>query len=162
MNKKLVILSFISIFALTLLLPAASARVQPQPSAVGAGAFVMEHEDGIHRHFFAFSVKDPTDPKGTFHLVCLHNNELCMIIQSEEILTFSVAKISGDLRAIFMGTARVKMQGEDWTDGWMFTVTVFDVSKKGKGNDIFILDLTNSEVHHMEGTLTAGNIVINK
>ncbi len=160
MNKNIVNLGLVTIFALSLILPMATVSALPQPSAVGGGMFVVEHEDGLHRHFFGFSVKDPSNPKDTLHLVCMHDSELCMIIQSEDILSLEVEQVSGGSSAIFTGTARVKMPGEDWTSGWEFTVTVFDFSKKGSGNDVFILGLSNSEEHHMEGTLVAGNIII--
>ncbi len=160
MKKISVFFSFVSIFVLVMMLPAATAIAPLQSSAVGGGVFIMEHEDGLHKHLFSFSIKDPSDPKGTFHLVCMHDTELCMIIQSIEIISFEVEQVSGALSATFTGTARVMMHGEDWEDGWVFTVTVFDYDKTGKGNDYFILDLSNDEVHHMEGVLNAGNIVI--
>jgi len=83
-----------------------------------------------------------------------------MIVQSTEVLSFEVEQVLGGLSATFTGTARVLMHGENWEDNWTFSVTVFDYDKTGKGNDYFTLELSNGEVHHMEGTLTAGNIII--
>lgn len=159
MKKILVVFTFICLSVL-MIIPAATARAQPQPSAVGGGEFVTQHEDGLHKHLFGFSVQNPIEPKGTLNLVCMHDNELCMIVQSTEILSFEVQQVSGGESATFSGTARVMMPSEGWEDGWVFTVTVFDYNEKGKTNDYFILNLSNDETHHMEGVLAAGNIVI--
>jgi hypothetical protein len=35
------------------------------PSAVGAGIFIEEHEDGVHNHYFVFSVSDGCVKRGS-------------------------------------------------------------------------------------------------
>ncbi len=163
MNRKTTLLSFASLFILASMLSTASAETLTQNSlrsyAVGAGVFNMQMEGEIHKHYFAFSVSENLD-HSFFNLVCIHNREICMIVKSDEITSFQVEPVQGGLSAMFSGTARVKMHGGEWEDGWTFTVTAFDYGMKGKGVDRLILELSNSEEHHMEGTLTAGNIII--
>jgi hypothetical protein len=158
--KKLVIFVFVSVVALSTMFPIATAGAFSQSSAVGGGTFVMQHDNELHKHFFGFSVRGTSNPTGTFHLICMHDNELCMIIQSIKILSFQINEVQGGLSATFIGTTRVMMQNQGWTNGWIFTVTVSDFGPKGVGNDYIVFEISNSEVHHMEGTLTAGNIVI--
>ena len=173
MKRKLV-LSLLSIIVVASLLSVANATpvavASNGPSAFGVGTFVQEHEDGLHKHYFAFRVSDGYlrrdgwyyKPDGRFSLICKHpDNEICMIVKSDVILRFKVMRIEGGLKVVFEGFATVKMAEGGWEKGWRLRVEAFDFGWKGDAIVVHLVSLTGEE-HHMEGTLTSGNIVVKK
>ena len=174
MLKRKLILSLLSIIVAASLLSVANAApvsiAFKGPSAFGAGVFVHEHEDGLHTHYFAFSVSAGNlrrdgwyyKPDGRFSLICLHpDNEICMIVKSDHITRFKVMRVEGGLGVVFEGFATVKMDGGNWEKGWKLTVEAFDFRYKGDVISVHLVSPTG-EIHDMEGTLTSGNIVVKK
>src|SRR3972149_7198028 len=105
LKRKLILSLLCVIFAASLLSVANAASFETyskRPSAFGAGVFVHEHEDGLHTHYFAFSVSDGNlrrdgwyyKPDGRFSLVCKHpDNEICMIVKSDQITRFKDVRV---------------------------------------------------------------------
>lgn len=174
MLKRKLILSLLSIMVAASLLSIANATsyeiASKSPSAFGAGVFLHEHEDGLHTHWFAFSVSDGClrkdgwyyKPDGKFSLVCKHpDNQICMIVKSDQITRFKVMRVEGGLNVVFEGFATVKMMDEPWQRCWRLTVEAFDYGCRNDAISVHLVSPTGVE-HHMEGTLTSGNIVVKK
>ena len=172
--KRKLILSLFSVMVVASLLSVANAApiavASKGPSAYRAGVFVQEHENGLHTHFFAFRVSDGNlrrdawyyKPDGKFSLICKHpDNEICLIVKSDQILRFKVMRVEGGLKVVFEGFATVKMAEGDWEKGWRLRVEAFDFGWKGDAIVVHLVSPTGEE-HHMEGTLTSGNIVVKK
>ena len=172
-NKKLYIIVTISIFISLSLLSTANAQttlVNRSPVAFGAGTFVHEHEGVPHNHYFAFSISDGNlkrdgwyyNPDGKFYMIATHENEIHMIAKSDQIQRFKVINVEGGLNLIFEGVATVKHMNADWEKGWKFTVEAFDYNSKGSDSLHIMFTAPDGTQHHMEGTLTSGNIIIKK
>ena len=168
-KKKELILGLISIFLILSMVSTANATTADKPAAFGVGTFLHEHEGEQCNHFFTFNIVNGEqsdswlyNPNGHFFMICKHDNVIHMIAKSDEIQRFKVMEVQGGLKAIFEGLATVKHMDADWEGGWVFMVEAFDYD--GTGEDfihIMFIDPDGME-HHMEGTLTSGNIVIKK
>ena len=94
-------------------------------------------------------------------MVCKHDGEIDTIIFSTQISSFSVESVQGGLKAVFSGSAIVKLGTSDFTSGWTFTVTAFDL---GKGSDQIGITLFNPQGQVQcsadPTTLTSGTINI--
>jgi hypothetical protein len=172
-KKKLFVIGTISMFIALSLLSTANAQtnfVNKGPMALGAGTFTHEHEGVPHNHYFAFSVSDGNlkrdgwhyNPDGKFYMIATHENEIHMIAKSDQIQRFKVINIEGGLNVVFEGVATVKHMDADWQKGWKFTVEAFDYSSKGSDSIHIMFTAPDGTEHHMEGTLTSGNIIIKK
>jgi hypothetical protein len=70
--------------------------------------------------------------------------------------------VDGGLNVVFEGIATVKHMDADWEKGWEFTVEAFDYRSQGVDSIHITFTAPDGTQHHMEGTLTSGNIVIKK
>jgi len=173
LKKKAFVFSLISVFIVLSMLTTANAETNSgrnRPSALGVGTFVHGHDGIPHNHYFAFSVSDGNlksdgwyyKPDGKFYLVATHDKEIHMIVKSDQIQRFKVIKVEGGLSVIFEGVATVKHHDADWEKGWKFTVEAFDYGWKGEDSIHILFTAPDGTEHHMEGTLTSGNILIKK
>ena len=169
MKKKAIVISLIIVLCLTSMLTVANAQTttksREKSFAVGAGVYIHQEAGETHTHYFDFGVTDTNtknSPEGSFNLVCLHGKEIAMIIKSDDIVSFSIGKVTGGSMATFTGSATVKMDNGPWLEGWSFTVAAFD--SNGKSIDAIGITLFNPEgqVHcTMELTpIASGNIAI--
>ena len=172
-KKKSLVLGLIGMFIVLSLLSTANAQTNfgnKGPVAFGAGTFIHEHEGVPHNHYFTFSVSDGNlkrdgwyyKPDGKFYMLATHENEIHMIAKSDQIQRFKVIKVEGGLNVVFEGVATVKHMDADWQKGWKFTVEAFDYSSTGSDSIHIMFTAPDGTEHHMEGTLTSGNIVIKK
>jgi hypothetical protein len=173
LKKKLFVLGLISMFAILSLLSTANAQTnfdKKEPVAFGAGTFIHDHEGIPHNHYFTFSVSDGNlkrdgwyyNPDGKFYMLATHENEIHMIAKSDQIQRVKVIKVEGGLNVVFEGVATVKHMDADWQKGWKFTVEAFDYGSKGTDFIHIMFTAPDGTEHHMEGTLTSGNIMIKK
>lgn len=168
MKRKILIFALVGVLLLGTMLSMASASEHSRKaSANGAGVFIHEHEGLPHTHYFAFSVSQgysKYSPKNTFNLICKHDGQIVTIIVSTTITSFSVERVQGGLKAVFAGSALVKMNNTAWEKGWVFTVTAYDLDPKGVDSIGIILINPQGQVHcTVDPTpLTSGNIVIRK
>ena len=173
LKKKALVLSLISLFVILSMLTTANAETDfasKGPSAFGVGTFIHEHEGVPHKHYFTFSVSDGYlkrdgwyyKPNGKFYMLATHDKEVHMIAISDQIQRFKVVKVEGGLSVIFEGVATVKHHDADWEKGWKFTVEAFDYGWKGEDSIHILFTAPDGTEHHMEGTLTSGNILIKK
>ena len=173
LKKKAFVLSLIGVFIVLSLLSTANAETNFSangPSAFGVGTFVHDHEGVPHKHYFAFSVSDGNlkrdgwyyKPDGKFYMIATHDKEVHMIAISDQIQRFKVVKVEGGLSVIFEGVATVKHMDADWERGWKYTVEAFDSGLKGTDSIHIMFTAPDGTQHHMEGTLTSGNIQIKK
>ncbi len=169
MKKKAIVISIVVILCLTSMLTVVNAqptnKACAKSFAVGAGVFLHDESGVIHKHYFDFIVFDTNtknSPEGSFNLVCVHGKEIAMIIKSDDIVSFSIGKVTGGSMATFTGSATVKMDNGPWLEGWSFTVVAFD--SNGKSIDAIGITLFNpkGEEHcTMELTpIASGNIAI--
>ena len=173
LKKKMFVFSLISVFIVLSMISTVNAQtisVSKGAAAFGAGTFVHEHEGVPHNHYFTFSVSDGYlkrdgwyyKPDGKFYMLATHENEIHMIAKSDQILRFQVNKVKGGLNVVFEGVATVKHMDKDWQKGWKFTVEAFDYGSKGQDSIHIMFTAPDRTEHHMEGTLTSGNILIKK
>ncbi|HSQ49217.1 MAG TPA: hypothetical protein VLL96_06015 [Candidatus Deferrimicrobiaceae bacterium] len=165
-KKKALVLSLIGVIIALSMISTVSAQTtngNRPASAVGAGTFVHDHEGVPHNHYFAFGVSDASsNSDGRFYMAVTHEKETHMIVKSDQIQSFEVNTINGGLSATFEGVATVKHMDADWEKGWKFTVEAFDIGSKGADSIHITFTAPDGTQHHMEGTLTSGNIVIKK
>lgn len=165
MKALIVTFALVSIFLLAPMLTTASAaKTTHKDSASGVGVFVHEHEGTPHTHYFVFSIisgSSKTSPQGQFSLVCKHDGQIETIIFSTKINSLYVEADQGGLKAVFTGSALVKMGAADWEKGWTFVVTAYDF---GKGSDLIgvtlITPLGQEHCKAEPAPLTSGNIAI--
>ena len=173
LKKKAFVLSLISVFIVVSMLSTANAETNfgsKGPAAFGIGTFVHEHDDIPHNHYFAFAVSGGNvksdgwyyKPDGKFYLIATHDKEVHMIAKSDWIQRFKVIKVEDGLSVIFEGVATVKHHDANWEKGWKFTVEAFDYGSTGADSIHIMFTAPNGMEHHMEGTLTSGNILIKK
>ena len=173
LKKKMFVFSLISVFIVLSMISTVNAQTSfgsKGPAAFGAGTFVHDHEGVPHNHYFAFGVSDgalKTDgwsykPNGNFYMLAAHEKEIHMIAKSNQIDRFKVTKVEGGLTVIFEGVATVKHMDTDWEKGWKFTVEAFDYGSKGGDSIHIMFTAPDGTEHHMDGTLTSGNILIKK
>jgi hypothetical protein len=143
---------------------ASATQTNQNAIAIGVGVFVHNHEGIPHTHYFVFSITDAsskTGVQGHFSLVCKHDGQIDTIIFSTKINTLSVEAVQGGLKAVFTGSALVKMGSADWEKDWTFVVTAYDL---GKGSDLIGVTLITSQ-GQVQCTadptpLTSGNIFL--
>lgn len=173
LKKKTFVFSLIGVFIVLSMVSTVSAENvsgNNGPAAFGLGTFVHEHEGVPHNHYFTFSVSDghlkrdgwSYKPDGKFYMLVTHEKEIHMIVKSDQIERFKVIKVEGGSSVIFEGVATVKHQDANWEKGWKFTVEAFDYGSKGVDSIHIMFTAPDGTEHHMEGTLTSGNIVIKK
>ena len=173
LKKKMFVFSLIGVFIVLSMISTVNAQtssVSKGPAAFGAGTFVHDHEDVPHNHYFAFGVSGGNlksdgwsyKPNGNFYMLATHNKEIHMIAKSEQIERFKVINVEGGLKVIFEGVATVKHMDAGWEKGWKFTVEAFDYGSKGEDSIHIMFTAPDGTQHHMEGTLTSGNILIKK
>jgi hypothetical protein len=173
LKKKSFVLGLISMFIVLSLLSTVSAQnnfSNKGPVAFGAGTFIHDHDGVPHNHYLTFSVSEGNlrrdgwyyKPEGKFYMIATHEDEIHMIAKSEQIQRFKVVKVEGGLSVVFEGVATVKHMDADWQKGWKFTVEAFDYGLKGNDYIHIMFTAPDGTEHHMEGTLTSGNIVIKK
>ena len=150
MNKKIIVVSLVIALCLTMMLTVVNAQPTNNSCgksfAVGAGVFIHQESGETHTHYFDFSVSNANmrnSPQGTFHLVCVHGQQIVMMIRSSEITSFSVESVQGGTMATFTGSAFVKMDNGAWENGWTFTVTALDLN--GKNKDAIGITLLNPD-----------------
>ncbi len=166
LKKKALVLSLIGVIIVLSMVSTVSAQTNNgnRPVlAVGAGAFVHDHEGVPHNHYFSFGVSDASsNSDGRFHMAATHEKEIHMIVKSDQIQSFKVDTINGGLSATFEGVATVKHMDADWEKGWKFSVEAIDYGSNVADSIHITFTAPDGTQHHMEGTLTSGNIVIKK
>ena len=133
-------------------------------TATGVGVFVHDHEGVPHTHYFVFAVSQSSStisPQGKFNLVCKHDNQIETIIFSTQITSLKVDPVQGGLKAVFTGSALVKMGNANWENGWTFIVTVFDYGKTADQIGVTLIN-PQGQIHCTVDptSLTSGNIMI--
>jgi hypothetical protein len=141
-NALIITFVLVGLFLLTPMLSTASAaQTSYKANATGVGVFVHDHDGIPHTHYFVFSISSnsKTAPQGQFSLVCTHDGQIDTIIFSTKISSLSVEPVQGGLKAVFTGSALVKMGDANWEKGWTFTVTAYDLG--GRGSDLIGITL---------------------
>jgi hypothetical protein len=173
LKKKALVFSLIGVVIVLSMISTVNAQTNysnKAASAFGAGTFVHDHEGTPHNHYFAFSVSDGNlkkdgwsySPDGRFYMLATHEKEIHMIVKSDQIQRFKVNTADGGLSVTFEGVATVKHMDGAWEKGWKFTVEAFDYGSNGADSIHIMFTAPDGTQHHMEGTLTSGNIVIKK
>ena len=170
--KKAFVFSLIGVVVVLSMISTVNAQTNysdKAASAFGVGTFVHDHEGTPHNHYFAFSVSDGNPkvswnhkPDSRFYMLATHEKEIHMIVKSDQIQSFKVMTVDGGLNVVFEGIATVKHIDADWEKGWEFTVEAFDYRSQGVDSIHITFTAPDGTQHHMEGTLTSGNIVIKK